>query len=550
MISPRLFMTNQHVIKTAMDARDLKAQFAYETSTTGQDLVSVDVRFDPDEFFWCSPKHELDVSIVAVDIRAADNIVRFGWAPLSSALDKHAIGDFVTVIQHPGGARKQVALRENRILGRGKKGITLHYSADTVSGSSGSPVYNDQLDLIALHHAWGGDNEKEYEDGTAVPDASNEGIRISSIVEALRVVHDSLPEAPRMLLAEALNPPTTTAIQASVTVAAAASGVASAGPATQSGGGAPVVSGHIEASGASSGSGRATRPDPDYSNRAGYDRDFLGIRVSLPRMSAAELAECAPLLSTKARQDPHRLDYHHFSAVVHRDRRLPAFTAVNIDGAASRSINRDTGQIEASETWYTDPRIDPSHQLEQAFYDDQVPFIIDRGHMVRRLDPAWGDDNSAFDAALDTFHFSNCCPQVGAFNRHLWLSIEDFALENARTARKKITVFSGPAFTDTDPKFRKLPIPRKFWKVVVRVDKRALRTTAFIADQGPHVDRLLAEGQIESFDDLGVVAVYNRPLREVAQMSKLRFVGLHKSDTYDGHLESAGAISDPSEASW
>jgi endonuclease G, mitochondrial len=539
MISPRLFMTNQHVVPTAVLARGFKAQFDFESTATGENLPSVDVRFAPEDFFWCSPEDLLDVTIVAVNAAATARISRFGWAPLSSAMDKHATGDFVTVIQHPRGARKQVALRENRILGRGRKGVTIHYSADTIGGSSGSPVFNDQLDLIALHHAWGGKYDDFYEDGTQIPDESNEGIRVSCIVDALRALHDGLPEAPRMLLAEALNPPTTTAIRVSaerLTAVALGSATSPAG-AGEAAGAIPV---------------RSPRPDPAYGNRRGYDPDFLARPVRLPTLTADDLASCARLQAPVGRRNPYVLNYHHFSAMVHAGRRLPVLTAVNIDGASARSINRDTGQVESNETWYSDPRIDPRHQLDQHYYAEQRPLLFDRGHLVRRLDPAWGDDHDAFDAALDTFHFTNCCPQISSFNRQLWLSLEDYALKNARAEQGRITVLSGPLFTARDPRYRGVRVPRKFWKVVVRVCDGNLRVTAFIADQGPQLDLALATDQQESFDDLGKVAVYHRPLAEVSRLSKLRFVGLARADTHrePSQLETSGAITSPGEASW
>jgi endonuclease G len=71
----------------------------------------------------------------------------------------------------------------------------------------GSPVFNDQFALVALHHAGGPRNELILESDQPVPEASNEGIRISVLVEALRARHDELPPALRAFLAEGQNPP-------------------------------------------------------------------------------------------------------------------------------------------------------------------------------------------------------------------------------------------------------------------------------------------------------------------------------------------------------
>ena len=59
-----------------------------------------------------------------------------------------------------------------------------------------------------------------------------------------------------------------------------------------------------------------------------------------------------------------------------------------------------------------------SEQTGEDVYRDND---LDRGHLVRRLDPAWGPKSAA--AVDDTFHFTNCAPQHHEFNagRTLWL---------------------------------------------------------------------------------------------------------------------------------
>lgn len=57
----------------------------------------------------------------------------------------------VNIIQHPQGAPKQIAIRNN--LAAALKGGDLAYFTDTDGGSSGSPVCNDRWEVLALHKA-------------------------------------------------------------------------------------------------------------------------------------------------------------------------------------------------------------------------------------------------------------------------------------------------------------------------------------------------------------------------------------------------------------
>jgi endonuclease G len=86
--------------------------------------------------------------------------------------------------------------------------------------------------------------------------------------------------------------------------------------------------------------------------------------------------------------------------------KLPVLTAVNIDGEHSVPVKR------GKDKWFFDARIDKKFQHGQKAYKDES---IDRGHMVRREDPNWGDD--APQANSDTFHYTNSAPQHSLLNQ-------------------------------------------------------------------------------------------------------------------------------------
>src|SRR5262249_29884023 len=153
-------------------------------------------------------------------------------------------------------------------------------------------------------------------------------------------------------------------------------------------------------------------------------------------------------------------------------------TAVNIDGATAKPPKR------AKDHWFFDPRIP---QEEQTGNDVYKKNDLDLGHLVRRIDPAWGDsDATALIANDDTFHFTNATPQHKDFNRSQtrWAGLEDYILEHADNAKFRVCVFSGPVLATDDDPYRGVQLPRQFWKVVTMVKESGeLSATAYLLSQ-------------------------------------------------------------------
>ena len=122
---------------------------------------------DPDRFFLTD--EDLDFALVAVQGTEAE-LAEFGFNRLTDDEGEGVVGDFVTIVQHPRGEKKQIALRENRIVD--VLDSFLHYEADTEPGSSGSPVFDDRWQVICLHHA-----SARAPDRTELGGFVNEGIR-------------------------------------------------------------------------------------------------------------------------------------------------------------------------------------------------------------------------------------------------------------------------------------------------------------------------------------------------------------------------------------
>ncbi len=60
----------------------------------------------------------------------------------------------VNIIQHPNGNPQKAVLTQNYVLST-MSADRVHYLADTMPGSSGSPVLNNHWEVVALHHSGG-----------------------------------------------------------------------------------------------------------------------------------------------------------------------------------------------------------------------------------------------------------------------------------------------------------------------------------------------------------------------------------------------------------
>lgn len=237
--------------------------------------------------------------------------------------------------------------------------------------------------------------------------------------------------------------------------------------------------------------------------RTGYQAGFLELddeeEMSLPELTSAGQAAAARL-----EDGSQELKYHKFSIVMHKTRRMALFTAANVDwrpeshlvNGRKPSRRELTGLPDrVAEEWATDPRIPANHQLPDRFYtEDRGAF--DKGHLVRRDDVCWGDSFADIQKANgDTYHTTNCSPQVGNFNRSTlgqdnWGDLED--LVQKQTKAEKAILFSGPVLAVDDPVFKgkdaqgrsvSIQIPRRYWKIIVTAGEDGPEAYGFILEQ-------------------------------------------------------------------
>ncbi|MFN0128123.1 MAG: DNA/RNA non-specific endonuclease [Verrucomicrobiales bacterium] len=216
---------------------------------------------------------------------------------------------------------------------------------------------------------------------------------------------------------------------------------------------------------------------PHFSDRDGYDADFLGegFSVPLPALGAHEDDAVRPPDADPASSFAFR--YRRFSVIMSTARRFCRVSAVNIDGA---------------EPWFQIPRrswrLDP--RAPDVQHDDEVLYggdTFSRGHMVRRKDPLWGSRELAKQANDDTFYYTNAVPQVQSFNDGLWGGLEDHLLDLGTAHRSRLSVFTGPIFSDDDLLYRDgaIAVPSEFFKLIVAVHEgeNRLLAAAFVQSQ-------------------------------------------------------------------
>jgi endonuclease G, mitochondrial len=524
LVSTQLLLTNHHVLPDKATAGFSVVEFDYEDGQDGRPLAPVVFDLDPKRLFVADQR--LDYALVAIGAAAAE-LARFGYTRLIEAEGKAIVGDFATIIQHPRGEKKQVALRDNRIVDVFDQ--FMHYEADTEPGSSGSPVFNDQWEIVALHHA-----SVPAPDAAEVGTFVNEGIRVSRLIADLRTQSVS-PEGSCLVqaLLNAAASGTAAPVQESPGQAAAA---ATAPASVELRGervtipveltvraGAPSA-GAVAAPG-SGALGEAVTIDPDYTDRQGYDPDFLGtgpFRVPLPVLPD-DLVAAAAVKCDATAEPGYVLPYHHFSVALNKQRRLAFFTAVNIDGRTSVRLTRERDR------WSFDPRIPHGAQTGEDVYRNNP---LDRGHLVRRLDPAWGASRTAAKAANDdTFHFTNCTPQHEDFNQNqtTWAGLEDYILENADNRDLRVNVFTGPVFANDDDQYRGVALPRQFWKVVTMAkDDGSLSATGYLLSQEALI-RGLEAAAVEGFS-YGEYRTYQVPITRIQDLTRLWFGPLANAD--------------------
>ncbi|WP_422037076.1 DNA/RNA non-specific endonuclease [Roseibium sp.] len=265
---------------------------------------------------------------------------------------------------------------------------------------------------------------------------------------------------------------------------------------------------------------RRYRPE-ELADRLGFDRSFLCERVEMPKLLNTSPYNLVQRLDGNGSE----LTYDHYSVLMCKERRLAFVSAGNFDASARKRATRD------KEPWSLDPRIGSEHQANNDFYKSND---LDRGHLFRRADGAWGKTrDAAIRADHDTYFWTNIAPQHKVYNRSsleqewlLWGQLENHVAAQARDGR--VSIFNGPVFSTDDPSHRGLQIPQAFWKIVLSCDNGRLRAHAFRIGQ----ESLLNDLPAERFS-AGAFGVYQVKIRNLERDLHLDFGRLTGRDAME-----------------
>lgn len=189
LVSPGILLTNHHVLPDTRTAASARAHANYEYEPpAGLAGKAASVPLRPESLFvTCA---ELDFSFCGVA-----GLDYLGCVPLRRDSLSILPAEYVSIIQHPRGGPKQVALQDSRVVRLDS--VVVHYCCDTEPGSSGSPVFNNLWRLVALHHASVESKAPGARRAAGMPGTVqylNEGIRISAIALWLESVEANTPE--------------------------------------------------------------------------------------------------------------------------------------------------------------------------------------------------------------------------------------------------------------------------------------------------------------------------------------------------------------------
>ena len=207
LLGPSVVMTNYHVVNSVIEGtnghkpEDIQVRFDYKERSDGSpvegvtfDVAGADwlIDFSPyDEVDLVSPKpteaavDKLDYALLRLDDapgarpiggQADEGAAKRGFIELPATPYNFQPQSPLFIVQHPRGKPLKLALDTQAVVETNTNGTRVRYRTNTEPGSSGSPVFDQDWNLVALHHS----GEPKFKPSW------NEGIPLPAIVALLR----------------------------------------------------------------------------------------------------------------------------------------------------------------------------------------------------------------------------------------------------------------------------------------------------------------------------------------------------------------------------
>lgn len=202
----------------------------------------------------------------------------------------------------------------------------------------------------------------------------------------------------------------------------------------------------------------------------GYNPDFLSkkFRIDIPWINYDVFSD---VLKNNNLRDNYIADYQHYSVVMSKKNRQAYLSICNLDQTKFKSVK--------GRKWFLDGRIGFENQIDNRYYKGKKN-LWDRGHLTRRTAVTWGESRYiAKKASNDSCCYSNASLQHRYFNEDEWRIPETIAQYFDRDQNGKISIMTGPLFTESDRWFEPAGldvaparIPSGFWKVIYYIDKK------------------------------------------------------------------------------
>ncbi len=202
LLGPDVLMTNYHVMesvilgqqgmapnsKAGTTASDVILRFDYKqlanggTINPGTEYRLADAAWLLDHSPYVADNRlpqpdELDYVLLRIDgepgydrigHNAEPEAPKRGWIEAPAAHPGFRPGDPLFIVQHPAGDPLKLAFDTNAILDVNENGTIVRYTTNTLPGSSGSPCFDSNWTLVALHHSGDPNWKPTYNAGTPI----------------------------------------------------------------------------------------------------------------------------------------------------------------------------------------------------------------------------------------------------------------------------------------------------------------------------------------------------------------------------------------------